>query len=98
MTEKTYTIAVLPAAQGKIDVLIDHLETLAEQTRKETGCIEYGFYRDQSTPNIVLSYEAWQDAEAEAKHWETPHLTHAIETFKHILDGQSTIYKGPKII
>jgi quinol monooxygenase YgiN len=98
MTEKLYTIAVLPAAQGKTDVLIDHLETLAEQTRKEAGCIEYGFYRDQRTPSVVLSYEVWQDAEAEAAHWGTPHLTQAIEAFEHLLDGQPIIYKGPRII
>ena len=98
MTEKIYTIAVLPAAQGKIDVLINHLKTLAEQTRKEAGCIEYGFYQNQSNPNVVLSYEVWQDAEAEAAHWRTPHLMSAVEAFKNILDGDPTIYKGPRII
>ncbi len=98
MTEKLYTIAVLPAAEGKIVELIDHLKKLAEQTRKEPGCIEYGFYRDQSNPSNVLSYEVWQDAGSEAAHWNTPHLTSAIEAFKHILDGEPTIYKGPKII
>lgn len=98
MTEKIYTIAVLPAVQGKIDVLLDHLETLAKQTRKEAGCIEYGFYQNQSNPNVVLSYEVWQDAEAEAAHWRTPHLMSAIAAFKHILDGKPTIYKGPRII
>ena len=98
MTDKVYTIAVLPAAEGKMDLLIKQLETLAEQTRKETGCIEYGFYHNQSDPNVVLSYEVWQDAEAEAAHWQTPHLTSAIEAFSHILDGQPTIYKGPRII
>lgn len=98
MTEKIYTIAVLPAAQNKIDVLISQLENLAKQTRKEAGCIEYGFYRDQGAPNVVLSYEVWQDAEAEAAHWRTPHLMRAIEAFKHSLDGQPTIYKGPRII
>ncbi len=98
MTEKIYTIAILPAAQGKIDVLIDHLKTLAEQTRKEAGCIEYGFYQNQSNPNVVLSYEVWQDAEAEAAHWRTPHLMNAVEAFKNVLDGDPTIYKGPRII
>ena len=98
MTEKIYTIAVLPAAEGKIGLLIEHLEMLAEQTRKEAGCIEYGFYQHQSNPNVVLSYEVWRDAEAEAAHWKTPHLTAAIEAFSDILDGQPTIYKGPRII
>ena len=88
MTDRLYTIAVLPAAKGKVDLLIEQLETLAEQTRKETGCIEYGFYQNQGDPN----------AEAEAAHWETSHLTSAIEAFGHTLDGQPTIYKGPRII
>ena len=98
MTEKLYTIAVLPAAEGKIVALIDHLKKLAEQTRREAGCIEYSFYHDQGNPNVVLSYELWPHTEAEAEHWNTPHLTSAIEAFKHILDGEPTIYKGHRII
>ena len=98
MSDNTYTIAVLKAKPGKTDALITVLETLASETRKEAGAEEYGFIRDQNSPDIVLSYEKWTDANAESAHWKTPHLKAALAQFDGILDGAPTIYKGPKII
>ncbi len=98
MSANIYTIAVLKAKPGKADALISVLEELAAETRKEEGAQEYSFIRDQKTPDVVLSYEKWQDAEAEAAHWETPHLAAAIERFKDLLDGEPVIHKGTKII
>ncbi len=98
MSANIYTIAVLKAKPGKADALISVLEELAAETRKEEGAQEYGFIRDQKTPDVVLSYEKWQDAEAESAHWETPHLAAAIERFKDLLDGEPVIHKGTKII
>jgi len=93
-----YTIAVLKAKPGKADALIAVLETLAAETRKEEGAQEYGFIQDQRTPEVVLSYEKWTDAEAESAHWQTPHLAAAIERFKDLLDGEPVVHKGTKII
>jgi quinol monooxygenase YgiN len=98
MSATTYTIAVLKAKPGKADALISVLEILAAETRKEAGAEEYGFIRDQTSPEIVLSYEKWRDADAESAHWETPHLAAAIERFRDLLDGEPVIHKGRKII
>ena len=98
MSEKLYTVAVLKAQTGKFDELVAVLEELAKQTRKEPGALQYGFYRNQENPNIILSFEEWQDADVESAHWKTPHLTSAIEKFKDILDGEPTIYKTDQII
>lgn len=98
MSANLYTIAVLKAKPGKADMLISVLETLAAETRKEAGAQEYGFIRDQEVPEVVLSYEKWRDAEAEAAHWRTPHLAAAIDAFKDLLDGEPVIHKGTKII
>ena len=98
MSANIYTIAVLKAKPGKADALISVLEVLAAETRKEAGAQEYGFIRDQKIPDVVLSYEKWQDAKAESAHWETPHLAAAIERFKDLLDGEPVIHKGTKII
>ena len=98
MSANIYTIAVLKAKPGKADALISVIEKLAAETRKEEGAQEYGFIRDQKTPDIVLSYEKWTDAKAESAHWETPHLAAAIERFKDLLDGEPVIHKGSKII
>ena len=98
MSANLYTIAVLKAKPGKADTLISVLETLAAETRKEAGAQEYGFIRDQKVPEVVLSYEKWRDAEAEAAHWRTPHLAAAIDQFKDLLDGEPVVHKGTKII
>lgn len=98
MSEKLYTIAVLKAQTGKYGEMIAVLEELAKQTRQEAGALEYGFYQNQGDPNIVLSFEEWQDVDVESAHWKTPHLTSAIAQFKDILDGDPIIYKGHKII
>jgi quinol monooxygenase YgiN len=98
MSGSTYTIAVLKAKPGKTDALISVLTELAAETRKEEGAEEYGFIRTHKTPDVILSYEKWKDADAESAHWETPHLAAAIEQFKDLLDGKPVIHKGSKII
>ena len=98
MSEKLYTIVILKAKNHKLDEMLAVLEELARQTRQEAGSLQYGFYQNQELPNIVLSFEEWQDADVEDKHWKTPHLMSAIEAFKDILDGDPIIYKGPQII
>lgn len=98
MQANVYTIAVLPAKDGLIEKLLLELQALATETRKEGGCIEYGFYRDSSDSNVVLSYERWVDQAAEDAHWETPHLKHAIATMEDLLATKPQIYKTKKII
>ncbi len=99
MSENIYTIAVLTAKAGRLDDLKSVLEALAKETRKESGAIEYFFIHDEShNSNTIVSYEKWENAGEEGKHWKTPHLTNALEQLKDILDGEPVIHKGPKII
>ena len=98
MTTNVYTIAVLRAKPGKVEELITVLEQLATETRKEAGAEEYGFIRDTKSSDVVLSYERWRDADAEAAHWKTAHLAAALAKFDALLDGDAIIHKGTKII
>ena len=98
MHANVYTMAVLPAKEGSVDELLKELETLARETRQEHGCIEYGFYRDSSDTNTVLSYERWLDQDAEDAHWETAHLKHAIAAMDRLLSEKPQIFKTTKII
>lgn len=99
MNNNIYTIAVLKAKEGHISDLKTTLESLAEETRKETGAVEYFFVHDENhDKNTIVSYEKWLNAEEEAKHWETPHLNHAIEKMKDILEGEPVIHRGPQVI
>ncbi len=98
MHQNTYTIAVLKAKQGQEDTLLSTLQGLADATRQEHGCIEYGFYRDASEAGTVVSFERWVDTDAEASHWQTPHLKNALESLGPVLQEQPAIFKTKKVI
>ncbi len=98
MQQNVYTIAVLPAKEGRIDDLLNTLEALAEATRQEHGCIEYGFYQDRERSNTVLSFERWVDPDAEDRHWQTPHLKNAMKAMGDILERDPDIFKATNII
>ena len=98
MHRNVYTIAVLPAKEGSAEDLLAELQTLAQATRQEPGCIEYGVYRDAENPGTVLSYERWVDREAEDSHWETPHLKRAIEAMGALLETPPQVFKTSKVI
>ena len=98
MSEQVHVIAVLKAKAGKADDLIAVLEELAKESRQESGCVEYGFYRDQNDSAVLVSFETWKDAEAEAAHWKSPHLGTALQHLPEVLEGEPVIYKGAKVI
>lgn len=98
MHKNVYTIAVLPAKSDTIEKLLETLESLAKSTRQESGCIEYGFYRDSNDANCVLSFERWVDQASEDAHWKTPHLKKAIESMDELLATKPQIYKTQRII
>ena len=99
MNQNIYTIAELTAKEGRLDDLKSVLEALAQETRKESGAIEYFFIHDENhNPNTIVSYEKWENVNEEGKHWKTKHLTHAMEQLKDILEGKPVIHRDPKII
>ena len=98
MSDNIYTIAELTAQEGKLDELKAILTELANETRKEAGAIEYFFILDQKKENTILSYEKWTNPSDESAHWETPHLTSAIQKMKDVLEGAPVVHKGHQII
>ncbi len=98
MHANVYTIAILPARDGRIGELLTTLESLALDTRQEHGCIEYGFYQDADNPRTVLSFERWVDGDAEEGHWGTSHLRQAIEAMDDLLESPPQIFKSKKVI
>ena len=98
MHENVYTVAVLPAKEGHLDDLLSVLRVLADATRQERGCIEYGFYRATEDGNTVLSFERWVDASAEDAHWETTHLKDALEAMGDLLQSEPQVFKTKCVI
>lgn len=96
MAEATYVVSIMTAQAGKIEALKSALQVLAEGTHKEKGVIEYFFIQHQEQPNVVVSYEKWQDDQAEKAHWQTPHLKQAQVELQDVLAEVPIVYKGLK--
>ena len=99
MSKQVFVVAELTAQEGKFEALKGIFQTLAQETRKEKGAVEYFFIEDETKPNTLLSIERWENAAEEARHWETPHLKTALEEATKILvDNKAIIHKGNQVI
>jgi quinol monooxygenase YgiN len=54
--------------------LIAELERMQTDSRKEDGCIRYGFFSAVEDPNSFVAVEEWADREALDRHFAEPHL------------------------
>jgi quinol monooxygenase YgiN len=60
-----------PANRGE---LVEALERMQEASRKEDGCIRYGFFAAVEDENSFVAVEEWQDRAALDRHFAEPHL------------------------
>lgn len=64
---------------------------MAQATRREEGCISYGFSSDLADPNTILVFEEWASEEALARHFQTEHMKVFRAELPSLLAGPSTI-------
>jgi quinol monooxygenase YgiN len=56
------------------DQLIAELRKMQDDSRKEEGCIRYGFFAAVEDEHSFIAVEEWQDREALDRHFAQPHL------------------------
>jgi quinol monooxygenase YgiN len=56
------------------DRLIAELRKMQEDSRREEGCIRYGFFAAVEDDNSFIAVEEWEDREALDRHFAEPHL------------------------
>ena len=56
------------------DELIALLERMQEDSRREDGCLRYGFFAAVEDPLSFVAVEEWADREALERHFAEPHL------------------------
>jgi quinol monooxygenase YgiN len=58
----------------KTDELCGILLRVAEESRKEPGCVSYEVVRGTEDPNEVMTIECWKDKEAIDAHFARPYV------------------------
>ncbi|MFG1789934.1 putative quinol monooxygenase [Nocardia sp. NPDC049149] len=62
------------AKAGRESELREVLQNMIEPTVAEEGCLAYELYLHPTDPSKAVLLEEWVDADALARHFETPHL------------------------
>lgn len=72
-----YTIYVIyKSFPGKRQSFIDRInaEGIADEVRKENGCVRYDYYLSEKNPDEILLIEGWESKEHQQIHVEQPHM------------------------
>jgi quinol monooxygenase YgiN len=69
-----YLLAHLKARPGHHSDLMAAAKTMISATRTEPGCIFYDLNVSITDAHSMVFVEAWQNREALAEHFETPHM------------------------
>jgi quinol monooxygenase YgiN len=56
------------------DELVTQLERMQDDSRREDGCLRYGFFAAVEDPNSFIAVEEWADREALDAHFAQQHL------------------------
>ena len=56
------------------DELVWLLERMQQDSRREAGCVRYGFFAAVEDPLSFVAVEEWADREALDRHFAQPHL------------------------
>jgi quinol monooxygenase YgiN len=54
--------------------LVAQLEEMQDNSRREEGCLRYGFFAAVEDPLSFVAVEEWADREALDRHFAQPHL------------------------
>ena len=61
-------------AAERREELIALLERMQDDSRKEDGCLRYGFFAAVEDPLSFVAVEEWADRDALDAHFQQPHL------------------------
>lgn len=76
-----HVVATIPAKAGSENTVRAALAALAEESRKEAGCVSYDLYESTSAAGTFVVVEVWQDQHALDTHMKSDHMREAAGTF-----------------
>ena len=82
------------ALPGRADELVPLLVQLANHSRREDGCVDYGYFRQSED---FTSIEHWASAQAEAAHNDTDFLRGILRQILPLLDGRPQVTRWQRV-
>jgi quinol monooxygenase YgiN len=67
------------------------LNEVQEASRRDDGCLGYGYYSNAADPRSFVAVEEWRDAEALKAHLTQPHVARLSAALPGLLEGPPEI-------
>ena len=83
--------AVMPVKPAFVEAFSIAAKVCAEQTRREAGNISYTICRNSEDSCQFITFEEWENADAEAAHMQSTHLKNFIGEIRTYLGGAPTM-------
>jgi quinol monooxygenase YgiN len=84
-------IARFRPRDGKRDELLELLREVQAASRRDDGCLAYGYYSEVADADSFIAVEHWRDRAALDAHLRTPHVARLIEALPRLGDGAPDI-------
>lgn len=68
-----------------IHEFMKYASKLIEESRKETGCKQYGLFQDISNPFVLTFIEEWRDEDAIKAHNNSEHFVRIVPKLKELV-------------
>lgn len=85
--------AAFPIDPDSRDEALDRIESLAEQSRREDGVIDYRVAADVDDSNVFRFFERYEDEAAFEAHAETDHFQEFEDALPDLLAGEPEVTK-----
>lgn len=84
-------IARFQPRSGRRDELVALLEEVQEASRRDDGCLHYGYYAEVADAVSFVAVEEWRDMAALEGHLRQPHVGRLVAAIPQLADGQPEI-------
>ena len=71
--------------------LIAAFEEMQENSRRDDGCLRYGFFAAVEDPHAFIAVEEWADREALDRHFAQPHLQRFAQRLLELVSDQPEV-------
>ncbi|MBI3897277.1 MAG: antibiotic biosynthesis monooxygenase [Gammaproteobacteria bacterium] len=97
MSQQVRVIITADTVPAHSEAVRTVLARLADDSRREQGCLHYELLRDNVNPQRFTIVEAWSDAAALAKHRQAAHVATALAALQDKLAGAPDIRELTKV-
>ena len=73
------------------DELVALMEEMQDNSRREEGCLRYGFFAAVEDPLSFVAVEEWADREALDRHFAEPHLLEFARRLPGVISSQPEV-------